>query len=109
MKVKTLMLGLACAIAAPLSLAQPPAAPCDKPARIVLLVDEIKAIRNFPVVLAERLGYLSDGGTTVTVMNIRDDAATADMLSDGRVDAVMAYYHHNIVNRSQGRPFEAIV
>lgn len=79
------------------------------PARIVLLVDEIKAIRNLPVVLAERLGYLSDAGAQVTVMNVRDDVATADMLSDGRVDAVMAYYHHNIVNRSQGRAFEAIV
>jgi NitT/TauT family transport system substrate-binding protein len=109
MKLKTILLALACAIAATLTLAQSAPAPCDKPGRIVLLVDEIKAIRNFPVVLAERLGYLSEGGALVTVMNIRDDAATADMLSDGRVDAVMAYYHHNIVNRSQGRPFEAIV
>ena len=76
--------------------------------RIVLLVDEIKAIRNFPVVVAERLGYLNEGGTIVTVMNIRDDAGTAQMLLDGRVDAVMAYYHHNIVNRSEGRNLEAI-
>jgi NitT/TauT family transport system substrate-binding protein len=75
------------------------------PERIVLLVDEIKAIRNVPVVVAERLGYL-DG---VTVMNIRDDAPTAEMLMDGRVDAVMAYYHHNIVNRAAGRDFQAVV
>lgn len=83
------------------------ATPATPPARqrIVLLVDEIKAIRNFPVVLAERLGYL-DG---VTVMNIRDDASTAEMLMDGRVDAVMAYYHHNVVNRAAGRDFEAVV
>jgi NitT/TauT family transport system substrate-binding protein len=79
------------------------------PGRIVLLVDEIKAIRNFPVVVAERLGYLKEGGAVVTVMNIRDDASTAEMLMDGRVDAVMAYYHHNIVNRSEGRNFEAII
>jgi NitT/TauT family transport system substrate-binding protein len=77
--------------------------------RIVLLVDEIKAIRNFPVILAERLGYLNDGGMSVTVMNTRDDVSHADMLMDGRVDAVMAYYHHNIVNQSQGRATEAIV
>src|SRR6516162_7251237 len=68
------------------------------PTRIVLLVDEIKAIRNFPAVLAERLGYLQGDGFVVTMMNIRDDAPTAQMLTDGRVDAVMAYYHHNIVN-----------
>ncbi|MFP3643437.1 ABC transporter substrate-binding protein [Paraburkholderia sp. SIMBA_054] len=81
----------------------------DTPHRIVLLVDEIKAIRNFPVVLAERLGYLSDKEMTVTVMNTRDDTPHAEMLADGRVDAVMAYYHHNIVNQSQGNATEAIV
>ena len=83
------------------------AAPATPPARqrIVLLVDEIKAIRNFPVVLAARLGYLEG----VTVMNIRDDASTAEMLTDGRVDAVMAYYHHTVVARAAGRDFEAVV
>jgi NitT/TauT family transport system substrate-binding protein len=80
-----------------------------KPDRIVLLVDEIKQIRSFPVVLAERLGYFAEDGVTVTVMNIRDDASSADMLMDGRVDAVMAYYHHTVVNQSEGRNFETIV
>jgi len=84
------------------------AAPAQ-PGRIVLLVDEIKQIRSFPVVLAERLGYLADEGACVTVMNIRDDVSTADMLMDGRVDAVMAYYHHTVVNQSEGRDFETIV
>lgn len=84
------------------------AAPAQ-PGRIVLLVDEIKQIRSFPVVLAERLGYLSADGFTVTVMNIRDDAPTADMLMDGRVDAVMAYYHHTVVNQAAGRRFETVV
>src|SRR5262249_30017330 len=79
------------------------------PTRIVLLVDEIKAICSFPVVLAERLGYLKDGAMDVTVMNIRDDMPSADMLADGRVDAVMAYYHHTIVNQPEGRNFQAIV
>ncbi|GAC1551888.1 MAG: ABC transporter substrate-binding protein [Collimonas sp.] len=77
--------------------------------RIVLLVDEIKAIRSFPVVLAERLGYLKDDGMDVTVMNIRDDVFHDQMLMDGRVDAVMAYYHHNIVNQSKGNSTEAVV
>src|SRR5580765_3159036 len=79
----------------------PSATPTD-PARIVLVVDEVKAIRNFPIVVAERLGYLKGDDFNVTVMNIRDDMPTAEMLMDGRVDAVMAYYHHNIVNRSEG-------
>jgi NitT/TauT family transport system substrate-binding protein len=79
------------------------------PNRIVLVVDEYKAIRNFPLIIAERLGYLKDGNMTVTVMNVRDDIWHGDMLMDGRVDAVMAYYHHNVVNQSQGRFSEAVV
>lgn len=109
---------LAFALASVLSLAghaqaaEPaPASPADDPSthRIVLLVDEIKAIRNFPVVLAERLGYLNDGKMTVTMMNVRDDVPTVNMLKDGRVDAVVAYYHHNVVNQANGINTEAIV
>jgi NitT/TauT family transport system substrate-binding protein len=86
-----------------------PAQAAEMPKRIVLLVDEVKAVRNFPVVLAERLGNLKDGDMAITVMNIRDDVSHADMLMDGRIDAVMAYYHHNIVNQSEGRYSEAVV
>ncbi|CAN5425058.1 ABC transporter substrate-binding protein [soil metagenome] len=86
-----------------------PTKPVDIPNRIVMVVDEIHAIRNFPVVLADSLGYLKDGKMAVTVMNVRYDAWHGDMLMDGRVDAVMAYYHHNIVNHSKGKPTEAIV
>jgi NitT/TauT family transport system substrate-binding protein len=91
--------------------AQQPSAPKApaEPVRIVLLVDEIRAIRNFPAIVAERLGYLKGDGIIVTMMNIRNEVPSADMLMDGRVDAIMAYYHHNIVNDSQGRDFEAIV
>jgi NitT/TauT family transport system substrate-binding protein len=88
--------------------ASAPKTPAE-PVRIVLLVDEIRAIRNFPAIVAERLGYLNGEGIVVTMMNIRNEVPTAEMLMDGRVDAIMAYYHHNIVNRSQGRDFEAIV
>ena len=77
--------------------------------RIVLLVDEIKAIRSFPVVLAERLGYFRDQGMDVAVMNIRDDVFHDKLLADGRIDAVMAYHHHNIVNHSKGMPSQSIV
>jgi NitT/TauT family transport system substrate-binding protein len=92
------------------ALAQPATPkPAAEPLRIVLLVDEIRAIRNFPAIVAERLGYLNSDGIVVTIMNIRDEVPTAEMLMDGRIDAIMAYYHHNIVNRAAGRNFEAIV
>lgn len=76
--------------------------------RIVLLVDEIKAIRSFPAILAERLGYLREGKMNVIIMNIRDDVFHDQLLQDGRIDAVMAYYHHNIVNQSKGIFTESI-
>ncbi|HEY2978688.1 MAG TPA: ABC transporter substrate-binding protein [Burkholderiaceae bacterium] len=81
--------------------------PVDR--RIVLLVDEWKAVRNLPVVVAERLGYLKSDGMDVTVMNVRDDVWHGDMLVDGRIDAVMAYWHHNVVNQSIGRDTQAII
>jgi NitT/TauT family transport system substrate-binding protein len=112
MRRHALTLSLLLVLGAQRAIAQqaaPVPAAMPAPGRIVLLVDEIKAIRNFPVVLAERLGYLNGDGALVTVMNIRDDVSTADMLMDGRVDAVMAYYHHNIVGQSEGRAMEAIV
>jgi len=99
MKILKLLLGLAMALASSAALAE---------TRIVLLVDEYKAIRNFPLIVAERLGYLKGDGIVVTAVNLRDDIPTAQMLDDGRVDAVMAYYHHNIVNQSEGREFQAI-
>ncbi|MGZ5200185.1 MAG: ABC transporter substrate-binding protein [Telluria sp.] len=105
MKAKTLF--LVCALAGAAHAAH--AEPIAMNRRIVLLVDETKAIRNFPVVLAERLGYLKGDGMDVTIVNTRNEVPHSDMLADGRVDAVMAYYHHNIVNQARGRMTEAVV
>jgi NitT/TauT family transport system substrate-binding protein len=77
--------------------------------RIVLVVDEWKAVRNLPVVVAERLGYLKSDGMDVTVVNVRDDVWHGDLLMDGRADAVMAYWHHNVVNHSIGRDTQAVI
>jgi NitT/TauT family transport system substrate-binding protein len=81
----------------------------DPSQRIVLVVDEYKAIRNFPLIVAERLGYLRSEKFDVTVVNVRDDIFHAELLADGRADAVMAYYHHNVVNNSEVRPSKAIM
>jgi NitT/TauT family transport system substrate-binding protein len=108
MKPQLAILSLLCVLGSvPARAAAPPAVTMT--GRIVLLVDEIKAIRNFPVVLAERLGYLKGNGMDVTVMNTRDEVPHAELLADGRVDAVMAYYHHNIVSQAKGLYSEAIV
>ena len=107
--IKYLLSSLACVASCGAHPQVAPPQPIPSAKRIVLLVDEVRAIRNFPVVVAERLGYLKANGMDVTVMNTRDDPTHADMLMDGRIDAVMAYYHHNIVNQSEGRPSQAIV
>jgi NitT/TauT family transport system substrate-binding protein len=96
-------------LAALLSMAGAHAEPVAVDKRIVLVVDEWKAVRNLPVVVAERLGYFRSAGMDVTVMNVRDDVWHGDLLMDGRADAVMAYWHHNVVNQSKGRDTEAIV
>ncbi len=85
------------------------AQPVKAERRIVLLVDEIRQVRNLPAIVAERLGYFHGDGLDVTMMNMRDEVPHAQMLADGRVDAVMAYYHHNIVNQSRGQDTQAIV
>lgn len=87
----------------------PAVTPVDVPQRVVLLVDEIRAIRNFPVLVAERLGYLREGPMAVTVVNTRNELWHGDQLRDGRIDAVLAYYHHNIANQAQGFQTQAIV
>lgn len=93
--------------------AEPALAPATKPVEIaqraVLLVDEVRAIRNFPVLVAESLGYLRDGPLVVTVVNTRDEIWHGDQLRDGRIDAVLAYYHHNIANQAQGFATQAVV
>jgi NitT/TauT family transport system substrate-binding protein len=91
------------------AFAQTAPAPVAAAGRIVLVVDEIKTIRSFPVVVAERLGYFKDAGIDVSVVNIRNEIPTVDMLMDGRADAVMAYYHHNVVNHAEGHATEAVV
>jgi len=99
-------------MAAPAPTAAAPTAavsPIPMNKRIVLLVDEIRQVRNLPAIVAERLGYLKGNGFEVTMMNIRDEVPHAQMLMDGQIDAIMAYYHHNLVNHSDGRDTQAIV
>lgn len=106
--MKTLLTWTVAALAATIvSSASAEPLPMDK--RIVLVVDEWKAVRNLPVVVAERLGYLKSDGMDVTVMNVRDDVWHGDLLMDGRADAVMAYWHHNVVNHSIGRDTQAVI
>lgn len=69
-----------------------------KPATaVVLAVDGISMVRNLPVLLTERLGYFKDEGLQVT---LKETAVTPEVdaqLTDGRITAMVAYYHHTIV------------
>lgn len=86
------------------------AAPAPEgPRRILVVVDGISALRNFPVLVAERLGYLDNDRFKVTIMDIRPDVPIDDMVADGSVDAAIAYYHHTIASQAAGKPLKAIV
>lgn len=107
---KTLLIILPLLVAAAAApVRSSPATGAAAPIRVNLLVDGIGKIRSFPAVLAERLGYFGDEGLLVTLVEIRDDVPTDEILADGRVDAAMAYYHHTIVSQASGKLTEAIV
>lgn len=94
-------------ISLPAAAQRPHASPPQKQ-RIVLIVDEIAALRNFPVMVAERLGYLKNDRYDVTVMDIRPDVDLDEMLADGRADAAFAYWHHAVAGQADGRPMQVI-
>ncbi len=77
--------------------------------KIVLAVDGIAVLRNLPVLLADHLGYFKDEGLNVTLMETAANAKVDEMLADGRVAGMVAYYHHTIVAQSEGRACEAVI
>ena len=77
--------------------------------KIVLAVDGIKVVRNLPVLLADHLGYFKDEGLEVTLMETAVTAQVDEMLRDGSVAGMVAYYHHTIVAQSEGRACEAVI
>jgi NitT/TauT family transport system substrate-binding protein len=106
--LKTLCLGLLLA-AIPNAQAQT-AAPEPTPSkRLVVVVDGIAALRNFPVLVAERLGYLDGSDYRVTVMDIRPEVGIDEMVADGRADAGIAYWHHTVAMQAAGKPMAAVV
>jgi NitT/TauT family transport system substrate-binding protein len=69
----------------------------DGDSKIVLAVDGLKVVRNLPVLLADHLGYFKDEGLSVRLMETSASAKVDEMLTDGRVAGMVAYYHHTIV------------
>jgi NitT/TauT family transport system substrate-binding protein len=77
---------------------------------VTLAVDGLKMVRNLPVLLADRLGYFGDEGLAVTFKETSAGAAIDDMLVDGRIAGMAAYYHHTIVAQmDENKPMEAVV
>ncbi len=85
------------------------AEPVPPGTRVVLVVDGIKEVRNLPAILAERLGYFKDEGLTVTLMEIRDEVSSEQLLMDGRADGAVAFYHHTILSQAEGKWTEAVI
>jgi NitT/TauT family transport system substrate-binding protein len=81
----------------------------DGDGKIVLAVDGLKVVRNLPVLLADHLGYFKDEGLSVTLMETSASAKVDEMLTDGRVAGMVAYYHHTIVAQAEGRACESVI
>ena len=77
--------------------------------RIVLAVDGTHQPRNLPVLVAERLGYFKEAGLTVTLVDAPADPSIHQLLADGRVDGVAAYYHHTFASQVEGKPLAKAV
>jgi len=96
----------------PLALAMSPRSRAAEPdpTSVVLAVDGIKLIRNLPVLLAEHLGYFKAEGLTVTLKETAAGPAIDEMLTDGRIAGMVAYYHHTIVAQmEEGKAMEAVI
>ena len=85
------------------------AEPVPPGTRVVLVVDGIKEVRNLPAILAERLGYFRDEQLTVTLMEIRDEVSSEELLMDGRADGAVAFYHHTILSQAEGKFTKAVI
>ncbi len=94
--------------AAILATGVPPATAAE-PTKVVLAVDGIKVVRNLPVLLADHLGYFKDEGLSVSLTETAVTAQVDDMLTDGRVTGMVAYYHHTIVAQSEGRACMSVI
>ncbi len=101
---------VACGLLAVVSLSRAVAAADSNPTPVVLAVDGIKVVRNLPVLLADRLGYFKDEGLAVTFKETAAEPQIDDMLMDGRIAGMVAYYHHTIVAQvEEGKTMEAVV
>ncbi len=67
--------------------------------RVVLAVDGVGQPRNLPVLVAERLGYFTDAGLTVTLVDAPADPSPATLIADGRADGAVAFYHHTFMTQ----------
>jgi NitT/TauT family transport system substrate-binding protein len=70
--------------------------------RVVLAVDGTQQLRNLPVLLAERLGYFREQGLIVTLVDAPADPSISQLVSDGRADGTVAYYHHTFESQIEG-------
>ena len=70
--------------------------------RVVLAVDGTQQLRNLPVLLAERLGYFREQGLIVTLVDAPADPSIGQLVSDGRADGTVAYFHHTFESQIEG-------
>jgi len=78
------------------------AAPSELP-RIVLAVDGIGQPRNLPLLVAERLDYFRAAGITVTLVDAPAEPGVDQLVTDGRADGGVAFYHHTFMTQTDAK------
>ncbi len=77
--------------------------------RLSIMVGGLEKIIYLPAMLAHRLGYFTEAGVEVTLLNEGAGVeAEAEMLA-GRVDGAVGFYDHSIDLQSKGKVVEAVI
>ncbi len=79
------------------------------PPKMSIMVGGLEKIIYLPAMLTERLGYFTEAGVNVTLLNEGAGVEAEDEMIAGRVDAVGGFYDHTIDLQSKGKFIESVV
>ncbi len=84
-------------------------ATAQAPPKVSIMVGGLEKIIYLPAMLTQRLGYFTDAGVNVTLLNEGAGVQAEDEMIAGRVDGTVGFYDHTIDLQSKGKIIEAVV
>ena len=77
--------------------------------RLSIMVGGLEKIIYLPAMLTHRLGYFTEAGVEVTLLNEGAGVEAEDEMLAGRVDGAVGFYDHSIDLQSKGKIVEAVI